>query len=59
MAHEQSETVQRPDGLWINVYGEKTKRAGEQLPGSGTHETVEAAVNSARLRSEAAGKPKK
>ena len=30
--HEQSETVQRPDGKWINIYGRKTPQAGQPLP---------------------------
>lgn len=50
--HEQSETVQREDGKWINVYGRGTPRAGQQLPGSGAFDTVEEAVRAARGRSE-------
>ena len=29
--HEQSETTQRSDGRWINVYGRFTPKAGQQL----------------------------
>jgi hypothetical protein len=54
--HEQSETVQRPDGKWINVYGEKTKNAGKQLPGTPAYNTVEEAVEAAKKRSEEEGK---
>jgi len=51
MAHEKSETVQRKDGKWINVYGKSVKNAGKKLPGSGTFDTVEAAVKAAAVRS--------
>jgi hypothetical protein len=50
--HEQSETVQRKDGKWINVYGEKTPSAGQQLPDSGEYDTVDEAVSAAKKRSE-------
>jgi hypothetical protein len=30
--HEQSETVQLPDGRWVNVYGRAVPKAGQQLP---------------------------
>jgi hypothetical protein len=49
--HEQSETVQRRDGKWINIYGKKTPQAGEQLPGTQEYDTVEEAVNAAKERS--------
>jgi len=49
--HEQSETIQRLDGKWVNVYGKKTPKAGQQLPDSQVHETVEEAVDAARMRS--------
>jgi hypothetical protein len=49
--HEQSETIKRADGKWINVYGRKTKKAGQLLPGSGVFDTVEEAVESAKERS--------
>lgn len=52
MAHEQSETIQRPDGRWINVYGAKTPRAGQQLPDTPDFATSEEAVGAAKLRSE-------
>ena len=32
MSHEQSRTVQNPLGQWMNVYGPKTKKAGQPLP---------------------------
>mgnify|MGYP001565877490 CR=1 FL=1 len=48
--HEQSETIQR-DGKWINVYGRKTPKAGQQLPGTPTYGTVEEAVEAAKERS--------
>jgi len=51
MAHEQSETKQNADGQWINVYGAKTKQAGQQLPGTVAYPTVDAAVAAAKQRS--------
>ena len=54
--HEQSETVQRPDGKWINVYGRKTPKAGEPLPGMPAYDSVDAAVAAAKKRSEEEGK---
>jgi hypothetical protein len=51
MAHEQSETVQRSDGKWINVYGSGLPKAGQQLPDSGTFSTMEDAVSAAKKRS--------
>jgi len=51
MSHEQSETIQRKDGKWVNVYGKKLKKAGKQLPGSGVYDTVESAVEAAKKRS--------
>ena len=55
--HEQSETIQDPKTKkWVNVYGKKTNRAGQRLPGSGEHATVEEAVKEAAARSEAYGK---
>lgn len=51
MSHEQSETIQRPDGKWINVYGSNLPQAGIQLPGSGLYSTVEEAVAAAKARS--------
>lgn len=50
--HEQSETVQRRDGKWINVYGRGTPKAGQPLPNSGVYDTVEDAVRAASTRSE-------
>ena len=49
--HEQSETVQLPNGRWVNVYGAQTVNAGKQLPGTPEYETVEEAVAAARMRS--------
>lgn len=51
MSHEQSETIQRPDGKWINVYGHALPRAGQQLPGTPTYDTVDDAVSAAKARS--------
>ena len=51
MSHEQSETIQREDGKWINVYGRNTPKAGMQLPGSGEFNTVDEAVKEAGKRS--------
>lgn len=51
--HEQSETVQREDGSWINVYGRALPNAGQQLPNSGSYPTVEEAVEAAKQRSAA------
>lgn len=55
MAHEQSETIQLPSGKWANVYGRKTRKAGQRLPDSQEFDTVEDAVKAARERSEAEG----
>lgn len=52
MSHEQSETIQRKDGKWINVYGKKTKSAGRKLPGSGVFDSSKEAVKAAKSRSE-------
>lgn len=51
--HEQSETVQRPDGRWINIYGAATPNAGKPLPGMPEYPTVGAAVTAAKARSAA------
>lgn len=56
--HEQSETVQRPDGKWINVYGRGMRKRGQQLPNSGVYDTVEEAEQAARARSEAYRDPR-
>jgi hypothetical protein len=52
--HEQSETIQNAKGKWINVYGRNLPKAGQQLPGTKEHDTVEAAVEEAKARSKAA-----
>jgi hypothetical protein len=49
MSHEVSETVQRADGRWINVYGRGLPQAGQRLPGSGDYDTAEEAVEAAQL----------
>lgn len=49
--HEQSETVQNEKGEWINVYGRRTPKAGQQLPDTPTYSTVEEAVEAAKKRS--------
>ena len=56
--HEQSETIQK-NGKWINVYGRKTPKAGQQLPGTIGYGTVEEAVAAASKRSKSSGVLKK
>lgn len=51
MSHEQSETIQRQDGKWINVYGRNLPRAGQPLPGSGEYSSMDEAVTAAKERS--------
>ncbi len=51
MSHEQSETIQLPDGSWVNVYGKNTPLAGQILPGTPKYPTLEAAVAGAVARS--------
>lgn len=51
MSHEQSETVKRKDGRWINVYGRKLPKAGLQLPGTPDYPNVEEAEAAAVARS--------
>ena len=51
MSHEQSETIQLKNGKWVNVYGAKTKKAGQQLPGETEYDTVDEAVSAAKKRS--------
>lgn len=51
MSHEQSETIQLPNGRWVNVYGRALPSAGQQLPGSSDFGTVEDAVMAAKTRS--------
>jgi hypothetical protein len=50
--HEQSETIQNEKGEWINVYGKKTPKAGEQLPETPSYSTVDEAVEAAKKRSD-------
>ncbi len=50
--HEQSETIQRQDGKWVNVYGRSLPQAGQQLPGSSEYSTMGEAVTAAKARSE-------
>lgn len=38
--HEQSETIQRPDGKWVNTYGRATSGAGKQLPGTQPYDNM-------------------
>jgi hypothetical protein len=54
--HEQSETIQNEKGEWVNVYGAKTPKAGQQLPDTPTYPDVETAVEAAKKRSEEYGK---
>lgn len=49
--NEQSETIQRPDGRWINVYGRSLPKRGQQLPGTEHYGSVEEAVAAAKARS--------
>lgn len=49
--HEQSETIQRKDGRWVNVYGRDLPQAGRQLPGTMDYGTMEEAVSAAKARS--------
>jgi len=51
MSHEVSETIKR-NGKWINVYGRDLPKAGQQLPGSQTYDTLEDAELSAQERSD-------
>jgi hypothetical protein len=51
MSHEQSETIQLPNGTWINVYGGDTPQRGRPLPGERPYGTVGEAVEAAKLRS--------
>lgn len=62
--HEQSETVQTPQGRWINVYGQRTSKAGETLPRKYDFEkedygTVQEAERAARKRSQLEGQPER
>ena len=52
MSHEQSETVQLPNGKWVNVYGKNTPMAGRRLPGAPEYDSVDEAVSAAKKRSE-------
>lgn len=54
--HEQSETIQLPNGSWVNVYGRNTPQAGQQLPGTPAYRTVDEAVSAAKARSEQHGR---
>ena len=59
--HEESETIQRPDGSWINIYGRKTPQAGQPLPKKyeferDSYSSVEEAVDAAKRRSEEEGR---
>ncbi len=55
--HEQSETIQRDDGKYVNVYGRNTPKAGQQLPknetgvGHKVYDNVQDAVREAVQRS--------
>jgi hypothetical protein len=51
VSHEQSETVQLPNGKWVNVYGRETPHAGKVLPGEREYGSVDEAVSAAKLRS--------
>ena len=54
--HEQTETIQRPNGKWINVYGLRTSTAGRPTPPKFPYERAEydtllEAVEAAKRRS--------
>ena len=49
--HEQSNTIQLPDGRWINVYGRGLPQAGQQLPHSGQYGALQQALIAAQDRS--------
>lgn len=51
--HEQSETVQLPNGRWVNVYGGGTAQRGQRLPDTPDYATVDEATAAARARSQA------
>ena len=55
MSHEQSETVQLPSGKWTNVYGRRTAKKGQRLPGEIEYDSVDEAVEAAKKRSEEYG----
>jgi hypothetical protein len=56
--HEQSETVQDPwTGQWLNIFGRKTPKAGQVLPGEPEYDTVEQAVAGAKKRSQSHHEP--
>lgn len=50
MTHEQSNTIQLPNGRWVNVYGKRTPRAGQRLDDL-DYGTVGEAVDAAKARS--------
>jgi hypothetical protein len=55
--HEQSETIQLPNGRWINVYGKDTATPGRPLPPiydfeQASYDTLKEAVAAAKRRSE-------
>lgn len=58
MAHEQSETVQLPNGQWVNIYGQRTPQAGQRIPDMPSFRDMDSAVQAARARSsESRGSP--
>ena len=62
--HEQSESIQNQFGKWINVFGRKTKRAGEALPRlyefeQDEYDTVSDAVKAAEERSKREGRSRR
>lgn len=56
MSHEQSETVQLPNGKWINVYGGNTPQRGQKLPDSDIYDSMNDAISAAEKRSKAYGR---
>lgn len=68
MAHENSLTVQRPDGRWVNISGnvkgkfnpkgatKSFERGRRKSLDGASHDSMESAVEAARKRSEAFGR---
>jgi hypothetical protein len=60
MSHEQSETVQLPNGRWTNIYGRQTAQRGQMLKPKydfekKDYDTVKEAVAAAESRSKLEG----
>lgn len=60
MSHENSESKQRPDSKWINVYGGTTRPLPLRYPyEKAAYDTVEEAVAAVARRSDDEGKREK